>query len=100
MKTEHVIRVKATKEVLYTGASLDDCKKEMKPAFFNHIDAGNGLDNFPLEALTIHNLEESEMDTEEDPPTCAPVYVEGNVWFECPGCGEVRSQWECPGCEH
>lgn len=99
MKTEHVIRIKNTKEVLYTGTSLDDCKKEMKPAFFNHIDAGKGLDDFPLEAVTIHELEESEMDTEEE-TTCAPIYVAPAVHFECPGCGEIRTQWECPGCEH
>jgi len=91
MKTEHVIRIKNTKEVLYTGTSLDDCKQEMKPAFFNHIDAGKGLEDFPLEALTIHNMEESEMDTEEE--------EEG---FKCPGCGAWResSFTECPGCDH
>ena len=92
MKTEHVIRIKNTQEVLYTGTSLDDCKKEMTPAFFNHIDAGKGLDDFPLEAVTIHQLEESEMDTEEET-------IPG-VEFECPGCGEIRTQWDCPGCEH
>ena len=92
MKTEHVIRIKNTQEVLYTGTSLDDCKKEMKPAFFNHIDAGKGLDDFPLEAVTIHQLEESEMDTEEE--------EEISDEFPCPGCGEMRTSWDCPGCEH
>lgn len=99
MKTVHVIRTKVNHEVLYTGTSLEDCKKEIKPAFFKHIDAGKGIDDFPLEAVTIHELEESEMDTEEE-VTCAPIYVEGNVHFECPGCGETRTQWDCPGCEH
>ena len=58
MKTSHVIRIKNTKEVLYTGIDLDDCKKEMKPAFFNHIDKGQDIESFPLEAVTIHELEE------------------------------------------
>ena len=66
MKTEHVIRVKATQEVIYTGSSLDDCKQVMKPAFFEHIDKGFSLEKFPLEAVTIHSLEESEMDTEDN----------------------------------
>jgi hypothetical protein len=66
MKTEHVIRVRATQEVIYTGSSLDDCKQVMKPAFFDHIDKGLGLEDFPLEAVTIHTLEESEMDVEEE----------------------------------
>ena len=58
MKTTHVIRIKNTKEVLFNGIDLDDCKKVMKPAFFNHIDKGLGLEDFPLEAVTIHELEE------------------------------------------
>lgn len=65
MKTEHVIRVKSTQEVLYVGQNLEDCKQVMKPAFFNHIDAGKGIEDFPLEAITIHSLEESEMDHED-----------------------------------
>lgn len=101
MKTLHLIRTKLNHEVIYTGTSLEDCKTEMKPKFFDHIDAGKGIHDFPLEAVTVHELEESEMDTEdEDTNTCAPVYVEGSVEFECPGCGEIRTQWECPGCEH
>lgn len=58
MRTIHVIRIKNTKDVLFTGIDLDDCKKEMKPAFFDHINKGLGLEDFPLEAVTIHELEE------------------------------------------
>jgi hypothetical protein len=65
MKTEHVVRNKTTQEVVYTGATLDECKEVKKQAFYDHIDAGRGIEDFPLEAVTIHNLEESEMDTEE-----------------------------------
>ena len=58
MSTTHVIRIKGTKEVVFTGSNLDDCRKEMKPAFFDHINKGKGLEDFPLEAVTIHELEE------------------------------------------
>jgi len=66
MKTEHVIRVKKTHDVVYTGINLEDCKQAMKPAFFDHINKGLGLEDFPLEAVTIHSLEESEMDIEDE----------------------------------
>ncbi len=66
MKTEHVIRVKATHEVIYNGSSLDDCKQAMRKPFFDHIDKGSGLENFPLEAVTIYTLDESEIDVEEE----------------------------------
>lgn len=66
MKTEHIIRVRTTHEVVYQGTSLDDCKQVMKPAFMDHISKGYLMEDFPLEAITLHSLEESEMDTEED----------------------------------
>jgi hypothetical protein len=44
--------------VLFNGIDLDDCKKHMRSAFFDHIDKGLGLEDFPLEAVTIHELEE------------------------------------------
>lgn len=60
MKTEHVIRIKSTKEVLHTGTSLDDCKAQMKPAFFDHIDKGLDMSSFPLEAVTINEVDPME----------------------------------------
>jgi len=58
MRTTHVIRIKNTKEVLFIGIDLDDCKKAMKIPFFDHIDQGKDIESFPLESVTIHELEE------------------------------------------
>lgn len=66
MKTEHVIRVRDTKEVVYVGSSLDDCKKVMRQAFFDHIDKGLDMNSFPLHAITIHTPEPGEMDYESE----------------------------------
>ena len=60
MKTKHVIRIKNSKDILFEGSNLDDCKKEMKPAFFDHIDKGLEMNTFPLEAVTITEVEPEE----------------------------------------
>jgi len=65
MKTKHVIRVKATKEEIYTGSSIEDCESLMKTSFLKHIESGNPMKDFSLEAVTIYELEEHELVPED-----------------------------------
>ena len=66
MKTKHVIRVRKTKEEIYCGSTLEDCKKLMKHSFFKHIQEGNPMENFALEAVTVHEFEEDELPMEDE----------------------------------